>query len=52
MSSQFSPTDLAVQMRLKTVFDPTWRLNPAKVFPLAATETMRAGRAASTPEAA
>lgn len=52
MASQFSPTDLAVQMRVKTVFDPTWRLNPAKVFPLAATETMRAGRAASTPEAA
>ena len=52
MTSQFSPTDLAVQMRIKTVFDPTWRLNPAKVFPLAVTEVMRAGNAASTPEAA
>ncbi len=36
MSVQFSPTDLAVQMRIKTVFDPSWLLNPAKVFPLEA----------------
>lgn len=50
MSTQFSPTDLAVQMRIKTVFDPTWRLNPAKVFPLDATDVMRAGQAASMPE--
>jgi glycolate oxidase len=34
MGVQFSPTDLAVQMRIKTVFDPQWLLNPAKVFPL------------------
>lgn len=34
MSVQFSPEDLAVQMRIKTVFDPQWLLNPAKVFPL------------------
>ena len=34
MSVQFSPTDLAMQMRIKTVFDPKWLLNPAKVFPL------------------
>ena len=26
---------LDAQMRLKTVFDPDWLLNPAKVFPLA-----------------
>jgi glycolate oxidase len=52
MSSQFSPVDLDVQMRIKSVFDPTWRLNPAKVFPLAATEPMRAGRPASMPEVA
>ncbi|MBN9245974.1 MAG: FAD-binding protein, partial [Hyphomicrobium sp.] len=52
MTTQFSPTDLAVQMRIKTVFDPTWRLNQAKVFPLAITDVMRAGDAASTPEAA
>ncbi len=50
MSTQFSPTDLTVQMRIKTVFDPTWRLNPAKVFPLEATDVMRAGQAASMPE--
>ncbi|MBS0250379.1 MAG: FAD-binding protein [Proteobacteria bacterium] len=52
MATQFSQTDLLVQMRVKTVFDPTWRLNQAKVFPLAYTDAMRAGNAASTPEAA
>jgi glycolate oxidase len=52
MATQFSQTDLMVQMRVKTVFDPTWRLNQAKVFPLAYTDVMRAGNAASTPEAA
>jgi glycolate oxidase len=35
MPYQFSPVDLAQQMRLKSVFDPKWLLNPAKVFPLA-----------------
>ena len=34
MRVQFSDTDLALQMRIKTVFDPGWLLNPAKVFPL------------------
>ena len=34
MSVQFNPVDLGVQMRIKTVFDPDWLLNPAKVFPL------------------
>jgi glycolate oxidase len=34
MQVQFSPSDLAVQMRIKTVFDPQWLLNPGKVFPL------------------
>ncbi len=52
MTTQFSVTDLMVQMRVKTVFDPTWRLNQAKVFPLAITDVMRAGNAASAPEAA
>jgi glycolate oxidase len=52
MATQFSQTDLMVQMRVKTVFDPTWRLNQAKVFPLAYSDVMRAGNAASTPEAA
>ncbi len=35
MVFQFTPEELALQMRIKTVFDPGWRLNPAKVFPLA-----------------
>jgi glycolate oxidase len=34
MRVQFNETDLALQMRIKTVFDPKWLLNPAKVFPL------------------
>jgi glycolate oxidase len=38
MNVQFSPSDLAVQMRIKSVFDPLWLLNPAKVFPLDAGE--------------
>ncbi len=34
MRAQFNATDLGVQMRIKTVFDHKWLLNPAKVFPL------------------
>jgi len=34
MGHQFNPDDLAQQMRVRAVFDPAWRLNPAKVFPL------------------
>jgi len=34
MTTQFSRTDLMLQMRIKTVFDPDWLLNPGKVFPL------------------
>jgi len=34
MTVQFTETDLALQMRIKTVFDPDWLLNPGKVFPL------------------
>jgi glycolate oxidase len=34
MRVQFNAVDLDVQMRIKTVFDPSWLLNPAKVFPL------------------
>jgi glycolate oxidase len=44
MRVQFTETDLAVQMRIKTVFDAKWLLNPAKVFPLEGREV--------TPEAA
>jgi glycolate oxidase len=52
MASQFNAADLAVQMRIKSVFDPAWRLNPAKVFPLQASEGLRAGLAANESEAA
>jgi glycolate oxidase len=38
MEVQFSPSDLAVQMRIKSVFDPQWLLNRGKVFPLSALE--------------
>ena len=34
MHVQFSDTDLGLQMRIKTVFDPQWLLNASKVFPL------------------
>ncbi len=34
MRVQFSENDLALQMSIKTVFDPRWLLNSAKVFPL------------------
>jgi glycolate oxidase len=34
MPFQFSSLDLDQQMRVHAVFDPDWRLNPAKVFPL------------------
>ena len=34
MRVQFTDTDLALQMRIKAVFDPGWLLNDGKVFPL------------------
>jgi glycolate oxidase len=34
MRVQFNETDLAIQMRIKAMFDPDWLLNPGKVFPL------------------
>jgi glycolate oxidase len=43
MSVQFAPADLEAQFRVKDVFDPAWLLNPAKVFPLEATASRRAG---------
>ena len=42
MVAQYTPDDLELQMRVKDVFDPKWLLNPAKVFPLEATESRRA----------
>jgi glycolate oxidase len=41
MSHQYSAEDLEAQLRVKDVFDPAWLLNPAKVFPLAASRTRR-----------
>ncbi len=42
MTAQFSGEDMEAQMQVKDVFDPAWLLNPAKVFPLQATEARRA----------
>jgi len=47
MDVQFSPSDLAVQMRIKSVFDPYWLLNPGKVFPLSALEASASERPAT-----
>jgi len=34
MTKQYNRADLEQQVRVKTVFDPEWRLNHGKVFPL------------------
>ncbi|MCB1384484.1 MAG: FAD-binding protein [Nitratireductor sp.] len=41
MVHQFNEADLEMQMRVKDVFDPKWLLNPAKVFPMAASHSRR-----------
>jgi len=41
MTVQYAPADLEAQLRVKDVFDPKWLLNPAKVFPLAVTQSRR-----------
>jgi len=41
MVDQYGPVDLEAQMAVKDVFDPAWLLNPAKVFPLAASDARR-----------
>ncbi|WP_420327283.1 FAD-linked oxidase C-terminal domain-containing protein [Mameliella sp.] len=41
MVDQYDPADLEAQMAVKDVIDPAWLLNPAKVFPLAASEGRR-----------
>jgi len=46
MNVQYGPDDLEAQMAVKDVFDPSWLLNPAKVFPLASSEARRAGQPA------
>lgn len=43
MGVQYDAADMEAQMRVKDVFDPAWLLNPAKVFPLAASAGRRAG---------
>ena len=41
MHVQYAANDLEAQMAVKDVFDPAWLLNPAKVFPLDASEARR-----------
>ncbi|KIN65510.1 Glycolate oxidase, subunit GlcD [Sulfitobacter noctilucae] len=41
MHVQYAPADLEAQMAVKDVFDPGWLLNPAKVFPLDASDARR-----------
>jgi glycolate oxidase len=41
MHAQYTPADLDIQMSVKDVFDPRWLLNPAKVFPLDASQGRR-----------
>ena len=45
MGRQYSPDDMAIQMEVKTAFDPGWLLNPAKVFPLDESRRFREGAA-------
>ncbi|MEM9046088.1 MAG: FAD-linked oxidase C-terminal domain-containing protein [Pseudomonadota bacterium] len=41
MTHQYADADLEAQMDVKDVFDPAWILNPAKVFPLATSQSRR-----------
>ena len=41
MHVQYATNDLEAQMAVKDVFDPKWLLNPAKVFPLDASDARR-----------
>jgi len=52
MTAQYTDEDLEIQMQVKDVFDPAWLLNPAKVFPLASSDSRRRGDAAARPAAA
>ncbi|WP_170607445.1 FAD-linked oxidase C-terminal domain-containing protein [Ruegeria arenilitoris] len=47
MTHQYSPQDLEAQMQVKDVFDPSWLLNPAKVFPLSVSEARREAQIAA-----
>lgn len=48
MGRQYSRDDMAIQMEVKTAFDPGWLLNPAKVFPLDESRRFREGAATWT----
>jgi glycolate oxidase len=41
MTHQFNTADLEIQMRVKDVFDRSWLLNPAKVFPMESSHSRR-----------
>lgn len=41
MLDQYTVQDLESQMQVKDVFDPSWLLNPAKVFPLPTSQSRR-----------
>jgi len=41
MNHQFNEMDLEIQMRVKDVFDRSWLLNPAKVFPMQSSHSRR-----------
>ncbi len=47
MTHQYAPADLEAQMAIKDVFDAKWLLNPAKVFPLAVSQSRRGARIAA-----
>jgi glycolate oxidase len=47
MTTQFTDADMEMQLRVKDVFDPSWLLNPAKVFPLHVTAPRREGTRAA-----
>lgn len=47
MQDQYTPVDLDLQMAVKDVFDPSWLLNPAKVFPLDVSRQRRTGAMAA-----
>ncbi|QFT61405.1 FAD-linked oxidase C-terminal domain-containing protein [Roseivivax sp. THAF30] len=47
MHTQYAPEDLEAQMAVKDVFDPGWLLNPAKVFPLDASDARRSVKIAA-----
>jgi glycolate oxidase len=48
MRTQFTDDDIAVQLRIKSVFDPDWLLNFGKVFPLDAVQAAMAKSAAAS----